>query len=90
MTSAAGQTTASTELVPEVEDSRKICFQQGKACVYEPNEEQGTIVTEWPNGVVDRKNLEANTRTRHWPDGTTETTAGDTPVAFPHWPQPIR
>ena len=50
-----------------------MCFSQDKACVYEPEEDLGTIVTEWPNGVIDRHNLETKTRVRHWPDGTTET-----------------
>ena len=42
---------------PEPADaaSREMCFQQGKACVYEPEDEAGVILTEWPNGVVDRK-----------------------------------
>ena len=90
MTRATAPTTERRELVPEVEDSREICFQQGKPCVYEPEEEPGTIVTEWPNGVIDRKCLEANTRTRRWPDGTIETTAGDVALTFPHWPRATR
>ena len=39
-----------------------MCFQQGKPCVYEPEEEPGIIVTEWPNGVVDRQGLRGSTR----------------------------
>ena len=88
MTRATPPAAESRELViPDVEDSREICFQQGKPCVYEPEDERGTIVTEWPNGVIDWKRLDANTRTRHWPDGTVETTAGDAPPTFPHWPR---
>ena len=50
--------------VPETEDSRQMCFSQGKAFVYEPEDERGTIVTEWPNGVIDRHNLETKTTGR--------------------------
>jgi hypothetical protein len=77
-------------IVPEIEDSRRMCFEQGKACVYESEDEPGVIVTEWPNGVIDRKCLKTDTRTRHWPDGTTETTPGEAPLTFPHWPQAAR
>lgn len=77
-----------TELiVPEIEDSREICFEQGKPCVYEPDDEPGIIVTEWPNGIIDRWDEKTDTETRHWPDGTTETTPGNTPLPFPHWPR---
>ncbi len=80
--------TGRTELiVPEVEDNREICFEQGKPCVYAPDDEPGIIMTEWPNGVIDRWCLETNTETRHWPDGTTETVPGNTPLPFPHWPR---
>ena len=74
--------------VPDSEDNRKICFEQGKACVYEPEDEPGIIVTEWPNGVVDRHHLEGKTRIRHWPDGTTEHRREDDPVEYPVWPPP--
>ncbi len=80
--------TGRTELiVPEVEDNREICFEQGKPCVYAPDDEPGIIMTEWPNSVIDRWCLETNTETRHWPDGTTETVPGNTPLPFPHWPR---
>ncbi len=47
MTRATTPTRETRELVvPAVEDSREICFQQGKPCVYEPEEELGTIITE--------------------------------------------
>ena len=66
--------TRRTELtVPEIEDSREMCFEQCKPYVYEPDDEPGTIVTEWPNGAIDIWWLETDTRTRQWPDGTTET-----------------
>ena len=72
-------------VVPEVEDNRELCFRQGKACVYEPKEEHGIIVAEWPNGVVDRFDVQGKTRTRHWPDGTTETQHEDEPITYPLW-----
>ena len=73
--------------VPDTEDNREICFEQGKACVYEPEDEPGIIVTEWPNGVVDRHHIEEKTRIRHWPDGTTENRHEDDPVEYPVWPR---
>lgn len=74
--------------VPETEDSRQMCFSQGKAFVYEPEDDPGTIVTEWPNGVIDRHNLETKTRVRHWPDGATESRHEDETVQYPMWPRP--
>ena len=80
--------TRRTELiVPETEYNRAICFEQGKPCVYEPDNEPGTIVTEWPSGVIDRWWLETDTRTRQWPDGTTETAPAERPLRFPHQPR---
>ena len=70
------------------EDSRQMCFEQGKACVYESETEPDTIMTEWPNGTIDRHGLEAKTRTRRWPDGSEETVSDDEPLTFPHWPRP--
>ena len=73
--------------VPDTEDNREICFEQCKACVYEPEDEPGIIVTEWPNGVVDRHHLRQKTRIRHWPDGTSEHRHEDDPVEYPVWPR---
>ena len=73
-----------TELiVPEIEDSREICFEQGKPCVYEPDNEPGIIVTEWPNGIIDRWDEKTDTETRHCPDDTTETVPENTPAPCP-------
>ena len=73
--------------LPAVEDSRAMCFQQGKPCIYASPDDPGVIITEWPNGTVARKELAANTRTRHWPDGTTQTEPADAAeLTFPHWP----
>ena len=80
--------TRRTELIaPESEKNREICFEQGKPCVYEPEDEPGTIVTEWPNAVIDRRCPETDTRTRQWPDGTTETVPAERPLGFPHQPR---
>ena len=75
--------------IPAMQDSRRMCFEQGKACVYEPEGEDDVIMTEWPNGVVDRHDLRAGTMIRRWPDGTTETHPDSAPEtrAFPHWPR---
>lgn len=77
-----------TELiVPDVEDNHEICFEQGKPCVCEPDDEPEVIRTDWPNGVIDHWDEETDTETRHSPDGTTETTRSNTPLPFPHWPR---
>ena len=74
----------------EVEDNRQMCFEQGKACVYMPDEEGGIILTEWPNGTVDSHDLGAETTTRRWPDGAQETRSDREPFGYPHWPrQPV-
>ena len=76
--------TRSTEpIVPESEDNREICFEQGKPCVFQPDAEPGIMVTEWPNGVIDRWWPETDTRTRQWPDGTTGTAPAERPLGFP-------
>ena len=79
--------TSETTPIPTVEDSREMCFQQGKPCIYAAPDDPDVIVTEWPNGTVDHKDPTANTRTRRWPDGTIDTQAADTPATFPHWPR---
>lgn len=71
----------------EVEDSRQMCFEQGKPCVYEPEDRPGIIVTEWPNGTTDSHDLEARTTTRRWPDGTEQAVSDDEPLGYPHWPR---
>ncbi len=73
--------------VPAVEDSRQMCFQQGKPCIYASPDDPGVIITEWPNGTVDHKELATNTRTRRWPDGTIQTGPADAQLTFPHWPR---
>ena len=71
----------------EIEDNREICFEQGKPCVYEPEDQPGVILTEWPNGTVDSHDLDAGTTTRRWPDGTEETGSDKERVEYPHWPR---
>ena len=39
--------------IPQQESNRKICFSQGKPCVYRPEDKPNVIRTEWPNGTVD-------------------------------------
>lgn len=84
---ATNTDTSETTPIPTVEDSREMCFQQGKPCIYAAPDDPDVIVTEWPNGTVDHKDPTANTRTRRWPDGTIDTQAADTPATFPHWPR---
>ena len=40
--------------IPAAEDSRAMCFRQGKACVYASEEDGRTIITEPPRAVVER------------------------------------
>ncbi len=79
-------TTGVANLDDRAEDSRQACFEQGKPCVYEPEDEPGIIVTEWPNGTLDRHEAESGIETRTWPDGSTETLAASKPLQVPHWP----
>ncbi len=41
--------------------------------MYEPEGEPEVIVTEWPNGTIDRLEAGSDLETRTWPDGSTET-----------------
>lgn len=50
-------------------DSRRMCFEQGKACVYMSSPGSDCIITEWPNGVVGTHRLFDRTVERTWPDG---------------------
>ena len=54
------------------EDSRQMCFSQGKAFVHMPRGDQSRILTEWPNGVVDEHLLADKSTTRKWPGGRVE------------------
>ena len=64
---------------PAHEDGRAMCFAQGKPCTYESDTDPDSIITEWPNGVVDRMNIPTNQVTRRRPDGSTESFARTTP-----------
>ncbi|MCY4509670.1 MAG: hypothetical protein OXG35_22300 [Acidobacteria bacterium] len=69
-------------------DSRELCFSQGKPCVRQSESDPNTIVTEWPNGVVEDLDLRSMTVTRRWPDGATETFPEDSleNERYPHRP----
>ena len=41
--------------IPAVEDSRAMCFRQGKACVFATEEDGRIIITEPPGGEVERQ-----------------------------------
>ena len=68
------------------EDGREMCFSQGKPCVYESETDENTIITEWPNGVVERLDGSTNMVTRTWPDGSTERFSADSVQnkTYPH------
>ena len=68
------------------EDGREMCFSQGKPCVYESETDENTIITEWPNGVVERLDGSTNIVTRTWPDGSSETFSADSVQnrTYPH------
>ena len=53
-------------------DSRRMCFEQGKAFVYMPPGDDSRVITEWPNGVIEQHVLANGTITRKWPDGRVE------------------
>ena len=74
--------------LPAAEDSRETCFRQGKPCVYGAPDDPCVIVTEWPNGTIDRDDLTVRTTTRRWPDGRVETLPLQAAPAFPVWPRP--
>lgn len=67
------------------EDNTEICFQQGKPCVFMAPDAPPRIITKWPNGVTDTRDIATNTIVRQWPDGTSEKLAED--WGFPHWPR---
>ena len=68
------------------EDGREMCFRQGKPCVYQSETDENTIITEWPNGVVEHMNIRTKTVTRTWPNGSTETFPTGSPEdrEYPH------
>ena len=55
-----------------IDEMRRVCFGQGKACVYMRDDAPGVVFTEWPNGVVDELRVEDDRVTRKWPDGHRE------------------
>lgn len=65
---------------------RRVCFGQGKACVYEPDDLEGVVITEWPNGVIDKHHVEEERIMRCWPDGREEQFASSATQAhkYPH------
>ena len=47
-------TTPISNSIPTAEDSRAMCFRQGKACVYASEEDGRIIIAAPPGGVVER------------------------------------
>ena len=64
-----------------------MCFRQGVPCVYQAESDPGVIVTEWPNGVIDRQRDSQSSGTRAWPDGTVETLPADELAVAPILPR---
>ena len=71
-------------------DARRMCFEQGKAFVYMPRDDDSRVITEWPNGVIEDHLLADDTVTRRWPDGRVEhLRAGDlATLECPYIPPP--
>ena len=70
-------------------DWRQICFDQGKPCVYMPEDNKSVVVTEWPNGVVEVKTIADHKIVRTWPDGRVERyRKGDPEDVYPYIADP--
>ncbi len=69
---------APSRLRPD-DDGREMCFSQGKPCVYESETDENTIITEWPNGVIEHMDVRTRMVTRTWPDGETDTFSASSP-----------
>ena len=67
-------------------DNRELCFSQGKPCIYLCEDDDDILVTEWPNGVTERKSRTTHEVVRTWPDGQVDRfAAGSTDDRrFPH------
>ena len=50
-------------------DSRRMCFDQGKALVCMRSGDEEHIFTEWDNGIVDRENIATGETIRKLLDG---------------------
>ena len=50
-------------------DSRRMCFEQGKAFVFMPSEDGDVIIAEEPNGAVEHRQISDGAVNRIWPDG---------------------
>ena len=58
------KTNGSLDRVPDSDmDSRRMCFEQGKAFVYMPDEDGDVIIAEEPNGVVEHRRISDGTVT---------------------------
>ena len=83
------KTATATALVPALRsdtDSREMCFEQGKPCIYESETNQNVVICEWPNGVVEERDTGTDTVTRFWPDGSKDSFHADSPQnkIYPH------
>ena len=61
--------TSHSLLTAPLPDSRRMCFEQGKALVYMRAGDDEHIFTEWENGIVDRECIATGATIRNLPDG---------------------
>lgn len=65
--------------IPAVEDSRAMCFRQGKACVYTSEDDGRIIITEPPDGVVERLDTRTGRLTEPGPTAANRNGIGHRP-----------
>ena len=71
-------------LTAPLPDSRRMCFEQGKALVcMRPGDDQH-IFTEWENGIVDREHIATGATIRTLPDGRVIEVPRHAPLAHPY------
>lgn len=70
-------------LIAPLPDSRRMCFEQGKAlvCMREGDDEH--IFTEWADGTVDREHITTGATVRQLPDGRAIHVPRHTPWSHP-------
>lgn len=72
-----------TVTLETTETGRRMCHEQGKVFVHEPDDRPGTIVAEWPQGTVDTYDTATETASRRTANGTERPIPGDGPIRVP-------
>lgn len=62
-------------------NSREMCWEQGKPCVY-MSKDNKFVIAEWRNGVVQKRNIKTGKIVRTWPDGRVEHFIKGDPQAY--------